>query len=244
MLLFFRLLSLNASVERKWLNCLSVDEEQGVYCWQVSVASQLSGVFLCQELQCVPDSRNTLKQTGRPWKAWLCFQNMWCWDIVYQESKFGLQLYTQRCEHTWGRSSSNLFGGQVLVKQIFMYLRKAFISAIPAQVKSEHRGQINLQRNDDPRRLIDLRKESRTAKWSEMREGKQDIRALEDWRNRSISRNDGKAVGARGSERAAVVTAKQGRSRAWTERRWWRWWGSKMKMSCIMLSSLIRKTKT
>ena len=92
-----------------------------------------------------------------------------------------------------------------------MYQRKAYISAIPAQVKeSEHRGQINLPRNDDPRRLMDLRKERRTAKWSEMQERKQDIGALEDWRNRSISRNDGKAAGARGSEGAAVVNCKTG----------------------------------
>lgn len=51
-------------------------------------------------------------------------------------------------------------GGHVLVKQVFMYLRKAFGLFRPKLKRVSTRAiwtKANLQSNDDPRRLIDLR---------------------------------------------------------------------------------------
>lgn len=101
--------------ESKWL-LLCLDEVQGVCSWQVSKVSQFSGVLLCHKMQCVPDSRNTVKQTGRLWKSRLCFQNMWCWDTVYQEIKFGLKVYTQHFSR-----NENVAGSEKVCIQTFSW---------------------------------------------------------------------------------------------------------------------------
>lgn len=55
--------------------------------------------------------------------------------------------------------SRNLFGGQVLVKQAFMYLGIGFIRPDQPAVKENGTHKSDEAKNDEVRRLIDVRKD-------------------------------------------------------------------------------------